>query len=311
MKKTISIVTPVYNEQDNIEELCQRIAAVMQTLPYDYEHICIDNCSTDRTVEMLRAIAARDRHVKVILNARNFGYIRSSFHALLQARGDAVVLIASDLQDPPEMIAQFAAKWEEGFKTVMAVKPESEEAFLMFWLRRLYYRTIARISDVPLVQNATGSGLFDRAVIDILRGLGDPYPYFRGLVCEIGFPIATVPFVQPRRKRGVTSQNFHSLYDMAMLGIVKHSKLPLRLMTLVGFGVAFLSLLCAAGYFIAKIVAWDTFSMGTAPILIGVFFFGAMQMLFLGLLGEYVLSIQTHVRKLPHVVEAGRINFDS
>lgn len=309
MSKTISVVTPLFNEEANVAELCDRIAAVMESLGHDYEHLCIDNCSTDRTVALLRERAARDPHLRVIVNARNFGYIRSSFHALLQASGDAAVLIASDLQDPPEMIAEFVRQWEAGYKTVMAVKPVSEESSLMFALRKLYYRTVGRISEVPLVPNATGSGLFDRAVLDILRQLRDPYPYFRGLVCEIGFPIATVPFKQPRRLRGVTSQNFHSLYDMAMLGITKHSKVPLRLMTLSGFVLAFLSLLVAFGYLVAKLLYWNSFELGLAPILIGLFFFGAVQMVFLGLLGEYIGAIQTQVRNLPHVIESERINF--
>lgn len=309
MKKRLSIVTPLYNEQDNVTELCDRIVAVMKSLPYEYEHLCIDNCSTDSTVEMLRHRSVSDPCLRVIVNTRNFGYIRSSYHALLQATGDAVVLIASDLQDPPEMIRDFVAKWESGFKAVMAVKPVSEESRFMFRIRQLYYRLITSISEVPLVQNATGSGLFDRAVVDALRRLDDPYPYFRGLVCEIGFPVATVPFNQPRRARGVTSQNFYSLYDTAMLGITKHSKVPLRIMTLTGFGLAFVSLGIALCYFVAKLIFWNSFDMGTAPLLIGLFFFGAVQMIFLGLLGEYVGAIQTQVRNLPLVIEAERINF--
>ncbi|TCR03914.1 glycosyltransferase family 2 protein [Neorhizobium sp. JUb45] len=311
MTKKISIVTPLFNEAENVTELCERIAAVMSALPYDYDHLCIDNCSSDKTVEILRARAAHDPHLRVIVNARNFGYIRSSYHALLQASGDAAVLIASDLQDPPEIILEFVKKWESGFKTVMAVKPVSEESSLMFAVRKFYYKTIGRISDVPLVPNATGSGLFDRVVLDVLRKLDDPYPYFRGLVCEIGYPIATIPFTQPRRMRGVTSQNFYSLYDMAMLGITKHSKVPLRIMTLSGFGVACLSLFVALGYLLAKLVFWNSFEIGLAPILIGIFFFGAVQMLFLGMLGEYIGAIQTQVRKLPLVTEQERINFPS
>lgn len=311
MRKKISIVTPLFNEEENVVELCERIAAVMQSQPYDYEHLCIDNCSTDRTVSMLRDRAANDPHLRIIVNARNFGYVRSSFHALLQASGDAAVLIASDLQDPPEMIAEFIRQWEAGYKSVMATKPVSEESSLMFAVRKLYYKTIGRISEVPLVPNATGSGLFDRAVLDILLKLKDPYPYFRGLVCEIGYPIATVPFKQPRRARGVTSQNFYSLYDMAMLGITKHSKVPLRLMTLCGFGLASLSLIVAIGYFLAKLFFWNSFNIGTAPLVIGLFFFSAVQMIFLGFLGEYIGAIQTQVRDLPLVVEIERINFDA
>jgi glycosyltransferase involved in cell wall biosynthesis len=307
--KLISIVTPCYNEEDNIEELYQRVAAIMATQPYDYEHICIDNCSTDGTVRKIKEIAMRDKRLKLIVNARNFGHIRSPYYGLLQSNGDACVLIASDLQDPPEMIAEFIQKWEQGYKTVLAVKPESEESSLMFLVRKVYYRFITRISEVPLVQNATGAGLFDRAVVDILRSIQDPYPYFRGLLCEIGFPIAVVPFKQPRRQRGVTKNNFYTLYDIAMLGITNHSKVPLRLMALSGFLLALLSLIVAFFFLVAKLVYWDSFQLGTAPILIGVFFFGAIQAFFIGMLGEYIGSIHTQVRNMPLVVELERINF--
>jgi len=308
-KKMISIVTPCYNEEENIDELYQRIAAVMATLPYDYEHICIDNASTDGTVKRIKELAAQDKRVKLIVNARNFGHIKSPYYAIQQSNGDACILIASDLQDPPEMIVEFVKKWEEGFKTVLAVKPESEESSLMFFLRKSYYRLITKISEVALVQNATGAGLFDRVVIDILRNIDDPYPYFRGLLCEIGFPIATVPFKQPRRQRGVTKNNFYTLYDIGMLGITNHSKVPLRLMAMSGFFLAFLSLLVAFMFFVAKLLFWDSFQLGTAPILIGIFFFGAIQAFFIGVLGEYIGSIHTQVRKMPLVVELERVNF--
>jgi glycosyltransferase involved in cell wall biosynthesis len=309
MNKLISIVTPCFNEGENIEELYERVRDTMATLPYDYEHICIDNASTDDTVAKLRGLAAEDKRLKVIVNARNFGHIRSPYHALLQARGDAVVGIASDLQDPPEMIGEFVRKWEAGYKTVLAVKPDSQESLGLSVVRKGYYRLISRISEVPMVQNATGAGLFDRAVIDILRELEDPYPYFRGLICEIGFPIATVPFTQPRRKRGITKNNFYTLYDIAMLGITNHSKLPLRLVTMGGFAVSLLSLLTALVYLVAKLMFWDSFQLGVAPLLIGIFFFGAVQLFFIGLLGEYIGSIHTKVRRMPLVVEAERINF--
>jgi glycosyltransferase involved in cell wall biosynthesis len=310
MRKLISIVTPCYNEEANIDELYQRIVDVMARLDYDYEHIFIDNCSTDNSLVKLRLLAAQDKRVKLILNARNFGHIRSPYYALLQARGDAAVLIASDLQDPPEMIEEFVKKWEEGFKTVMAVKPESEESRLMFIARRAYYRFVTRISEVPLVQNATGAGLFDRAVLDILKKIDDPYPYFRGLLCEIGFPIATVPFKQPRRMRGITSNNFYTLYDIAMLGITNHSKVPLRLMVMGGALLAGLSLLAAFGFLIAKLVFWNSFQMGIAPLLISLFFFSSVQILFLGMLGEYLGSVHTKIRNMPLVVENERVNFD-
>jgi glycosyltransferase involved in cell wall biosynthesis len=310
MPKLISIVTPCYNEGQNIEELHERIAAVMQKLPYEYEHICIDNSSSDDTVAKLRKISERDKRLKVIINARNFGHIRSPYYALLQARGDAAILIASDLQDPPEMIPDFIRKWEEGFKTVLAVKPESEESRAMFFIRKLYYNFISKISDVPLVKNATGAGLFDRVVLDILRKIEDPYPYFRGLLCEIGFPIAQVPFRQSRRERGITSNNFLTLYDLAMLGITNHSKLPLRLLTIGGFVLSFMSLIVAVVFLIAKLVFWDIFQLGLAPLLIGIFFFGAIQAFFIGVLGEYIGSIHTKVRNMPLVIEVERINFD-
>lgn len=310
MRKLISIVTPCYNEEANIDELYQRIVDVMSRLDYDYEHIFIDNCSTDDSHAKLRALAAQDKRVKLIFNARNFGHIRSPYHALLQARGDAAVLIASDLQDPPEMIEEFVKKWEEGFKTVMAVKPESEESRLMFLMRRAYYRFVTRISEVPLVQNATGAGLFDRVVLDILKKIDDPYPYFRGLLCEIGFPIATVPFKQPRRQRGITKNNFYTLYDIAMLGITNHSKVPLRLMVMGGGLLAGLSLLFAFGFLVAKLVFWNSFQVGIAPLLISLFFFSSVQILFLGMLGEYLGSVHTQMRNMPLVVESERVNFD-
>lgn len=308
MVKLISIVTPCYNEEDNVEELCARIATVMHAQPYDYEHILIDNHSTDGTVARVKAIAADDPRVKLIVNARNFGHIRSPYYGILQSRGDACVLIASDLQDPPEIIAEFIQRWEEGYKTVLAVKPESDETAFMFMLRKLYYRFVTAISEVPLVKNATGAGLFDREVVEILRKIQDPYPYFRGLVCEIGFPIATVPFKQPRRKRGITKNNFYTLYDNAILGITNHSKLPLRVMTIGGFGLSILSFVTAICFLIAKLLFWNSFQLGIAPILIGMFFFFAIQMFFLGLLGEYIGAIYTQVRQMPLVIELERVN---
>ena len=208
------------------------------------------------------------------------------------------------------MIAEFILKWEQGYKTVLAVKPESEESIIMFAFRKIYYKLIYKISEVNLVKNATGAGLFDRVVIDILRSIQDPYPYFRGLLCEIGFPIATVTFKQPRRLKGVTKNNFYTLYDIAMLGITNHSKIPLRLMAMSGFLLAFLSLMAAVFFLIAKLVFWNSFQLGTAPILIGIFFFGAIQAFFIGVLGEYIGSIHTQVRNMPLVIELERVNFE-
>lgn len=311
MNKLISIVTPCYNEEDNVEELHERIVEVMSRLSYQYEHIYIDNCSTDGTVGKLRVIAAKDKRVKLIINTRNFGHIRSPYYGLFQASGDACVVMASDLQDPPEMIEAFIEKWEMGFKTVLATKPHSDESPRMFFVRKIYYRLISRISEVSLVSDATGSGLFDRVVIEILRNLKDPYPYFRGLLSEIGYPIATVPFRQPRRQRGITKNNFYALFDMAMLGITKHSKVPLRMMTMGGLVLSVFSCIGAVIILVMKLIYWKSFQLGIAPILISVFFFGAVQSFFLGLLGEYIGTILTQVRNLPLVIESERINFDS
>ena len=311
MKKKISIITPCYNEEANVAILCGRIRAVMQTLPqYDYEHIFIDNASKDRTVELIRQEIAADPHIRCIVNARNFGHIRSPFHGMCQCYGDAVVVMASDLQDPPETIPELVARWEEGYKVVIGVKNQSKENPLMFGLRKLFYNLLAKASETEQVKNFTGFGLYDRQFMDVLRGIDDPYPYFRGLVAELGFERAEVPFVQPKRERGRTHNNFYTLYDMAMLGFVNHSKLPLRLASFLGFGTAIVSLLVAIVYLIYKLVYWDSFSVGQAPLVIGLFFFSAVQLFFIGIIGEYVGAIHTQVRKRPLVIEKERINFD-
>jgi polyisoprenyl-phosphate glycosyltransferase len=308
--KLITVLTPCYNEEENVGPLYEAVKAVFANLPqYRYEHLFIDNASTDRTAEILRQLAARDETVKVILNVRNFGHIRSPYHALLQARGDAVVAMAADFQDPPAMITRFVERWEAGFKVVMAVKEVSRENQLMFAIRQRYYRMLARIANVQIVENATGFGLYDRVVVEALRVMDDPYPFFRGQIAEIGYEVARIPFDQPRRARGVSSQNFYSLYDLAFLGIVSHSKVPLRLATMLGFAMAALSLVVALGYLVAKLLFWTRFTLGLAPILIGFFFLSSVQLLFVGIVGEYIGSIFTHVKKIPLVFEKERINF--
>jgi glycosyltransferase involved in cell wall biosynthesis len=231
-------------------------------------------------------------------------------HAILQARGDAIVSMASDLQDPPELIPEFVRQWEAGFKVVAGVKPRSKETPLRFAFRRLYYHTIGRIADVELIPNFTGFGLYDRDVIEVVRRIDDPYPYFRGLIADLGFAHAEVPFEQPLRSKGVTKSNFYSLYDIAMLGITGHSKVPIRLATMSGFALSALSLLVAVGYLIFKLLYWKSLSIGMAPILIGFFFFASVQLFFIGILGEYIANIHTQVQKRPLVVERERINFD-
>ena len=311
----LSVVSGCFNEVDNVDELCRQVAAVIDGLPprdgesYTHEHILIDNASTDGTVEVLRGICARDPRVKVIVNTRNFGHIRSPYHALLQARGEAVIGLASDLQDPPEMIPEFIKEWEAGYKIVVGVKKESLEKRSVFFVRGLFYRLIDRLSEVPLVRNFTGFGLYDRAVIDTLREIDDPYPYFRGLICDLGYERAEIPYAQPARKRGITKNNFYSLYDLAMLGITNHSKVPLRLAAMTGFALSIIALLVAAAYLIIKLAFWSTFSLGLAPLVIGVYFFGSVQLFFIGILGEYIGSIHTQVHQRPLVIEKERINF--
>ncbi|HUB67888.1 MAG TPA: glycosyltransferase family 2 protein [Candidatus Methylacidiphilales bacterium] len=309
--KLISVVSGCYNEEDNIRECYEQVRKVFAGMErYRYEHIFIDNASKDRTVAILREIAAQDKNVKVIVNARNFGHIRSGYHAMLQAYGDAVISIVSDLQDPPELIREFIKKWEEGYRIVVAVKRNSEESPLLFAIRRFYYELVYRLADIELNKNTTGFGLYDRRFVDILRELGDPYPYFRGLVSEVGFPSAKIPYDQPVRKRGITSNNFYRLYDMAMLGITNHSKVPLRLATMLGFAVSLLSLFVAIGYVVMKLLYWQDYSLGLVPLIAGLFFLGSVQLFFIGVLGEYIGSIHTQVLKRPLVIELERINFE-
>lgn len=308
----ISIVTPCYNEAENVQELYQQIRAAIESLPgYTYEHIFIDNASRDRTVAILRELAWADPRVKVIVNNRNFGHIRSPYYAIFQASGEAVVVLASDLQDPPSLIPQFIHKWEEGYRVVMGIKEKSEETPLFYLLRTLYYRALAGLSDVPLIEHFTGFGLYDRQVVETLRTLEDPYPYFRGLIAELGYPHANIAYTQPRRKRGVTKNNFITLYDMAMLGLTNHSRVPLRLATMLGFLSSVISMLVALFYLVYKLLFWQNFTLGLAPLVIGLFFFGSVQLFFLGIVGEYVGAIYTQVLKRPLVTEQERINFDT
>ena len=309
----VTILTPCYNEEGNVRELYEQVKAAMAIVPdCDYDHLFIDNASTDQTVAILRELAATDRRVKVIVNTRNFGHIRSPYHAFLQARGDAVLGIVADLQDPPELIPQFVAKWREGYKVVIGVKNGSRESWLMYRLRRAYYWLVAKLSsDVELVHNFTGFGLYDREVVEQFRATDEQYPYFRGLVSDFGYARAEIPYLQPARKKGVTKNNFFTLYDMAMLGVTSHSKVPLRLATMAGFALSILSLLVALAYLVLKLAWWNTFDLGLAPLVIGVYFLGAVQLFFIGLLGEYIGSIHTQVHKRPLVVERERINFEA
>jgi dolichol-phosphate mannosyltransferase len=309
-KRLISIVTPTFNEIENIDELLQRVYSAVDGLEkYEFEFLIIDNSSSDGTQGRLRELAAQDARLKVILNARNFGHIRSPYYGILQSTGDATIYLASDLQDPPEMIPEFLREWENGYKLVMATKPISKSSPVMHFLRKSYYRLIDRISDVPIIRDSTGFGLYDKRVLDKLREIADPYPFLRGLICELGFEVKTISFVQPRRLGGITKNNFYTLFDVAMLGMVSHSKIPIRIAALVGFGLGFLSVLTAVVFLVLKLIYWDSFPIGSAPAIIGLFFLFGVQLFFIGVLGEYIGSIHTYVQKRPIVVEKERINF--
>lgn len=309
-QKLVSLVLPTYNEIDNIDQLYRRICVVTEQLSqYEFEFLFIDNASTDGTIETLRQLASIDRRVKVIINTRNFGHIRSPYWGLMQAGGDAVIYLASDLQDPPELIPQLLEKWERGYKLVFGVKPESEHTKVMHNLRKSYYALLNHISDVPITKNATGFGLYDRMVIKMVIKINDPYPFFRGLVSELGYEVAEIPFVQPRRKRGLSKNNFYTLYDIAALGIIRHSLVPIRIATFSGFFIGLLSILGSLVMLFLKLLYWDSFPIGVAPIMMGMFFMFGILLIFIGILGEYIGSIHTYVNNRPIVVERERINF--
>lgn len=309
--KKISLVLPCYNEEENINELYERLIKVVSSIKnYEFEFIFIDNSSQDKTVEKLKEIVKLDKRAKIIVNYRNFGHIRSPYWGMLQASGDAVVIMASDLQDPPELIPSFLLEWERGWKIVLATKPYSKTSLIMHSLRRIYYTILDGIADVSIIKNATGYGLYDRIFVNKLKETSDPYPYIRGLVCEFGFPVKTIDFLQPKRVKGLSKNNFYTLFDIGMLGMVTHSLVPIRVTSFIGFLLSALSFLVALVYFILKLIYWDSFIFGVAPIMIGMFFFFGVLFIALGLIGEYVGSIHTYVKNRPIVVEKERINFD-
>ena len=309
--KVISIFANCWNEVENIPVFYRRCMAELKKHPeYDYEFVIEDNLSTDGTRDVLREIAAKDPKFKVILNANNFGHIRSPFHGLLQTSGDVAFYLCSDLQEPPEMLSEFLKKYEEGYKVVCGVRSDTRSSWLMECLRGVYYAMLRKISPgETIIQKFTGFGLYDRSFLEALKQFHEPYPYFRGLVSEIGFKRCEVPFVQAKREHGVTKNNFFTLYDMAMTGFVNHTKLPLRLAVFTGFIVGIFSILIALGYLVAKLVWWDTFQLGLAPLVIGMFFLGAVQLFFIGVIGEYLGAVWTQVKNKPLVIEEERINF--
>lgn len=312
--KVISVLTPCYNEGENVVETYTQIKRQLELLRlesgYEYEHIWIDNASTDDTVLKLKKIAAEDKRLKIIVNAKNAGFVRSCHYGLLQCYGDAVIFIEADMQTPPEMIGVFVKKWEDGFKIVAGVKASSKENFIMFGVRKLFYNVLQKFSETKLIKNFLGVGLYDQSFIDELRKIDDPYPYFRGMVADLGVDIAEVPYNQNVRVKGKSSFNFYRLFDVAMLGFVNQTKLPIRLATIFGGFMAFVSMVLALFTIIWKITHWSTYAIGVAGVSVGLFFFASVQLLFLGVIGEYVSAIYVQVRKRPLVIERERINFD-
>jgi len=309
-RKLISVVSPCYNEEENVAAAYEEVRQVFARYPqYRYEHIFIDNASTDRTVAKLREIARRDPNLKIIVNIRNFGQSRSPFYAMLQAEGDAVITFTSDLQDPAALMHDFLRKWEEGYDAVIGIKAQTAGSPLVTALRSVYYFIIGKLAETEQIKNFTGYGLYDRSFVDVLRRLRITYPYFRGLVAMFAGNRAEIPYVQPERRGGKTKNNLYTLFDYAMLGFANHSRVPLRLASFLGFSVAALSFLVGLVYLIYKLVFWDRFQLGVAPIVIGLFLFSAVQLICLGLLGEYVGLIFTQVKEFPLVVERERVNF--
>lgn len=306
----ISVVTPTYNEIDNIENLYNEIKIIFQELKIDYEHIIIDNNSNDGTIDKIKELASKDKKLKIIINKKNYGHIRSPYYGLLQSTGDATILMASDFQDPPDLIKKFIKEWENGYKIVLAQKSKVNENFLLRKIRRYYYQLLKKISDTELTVNTTGTGLYDKEIINILKKINDPYPYFRGLVLSFGFDYKLIQFEQPKRKYGNTKNNFFTLVDIGLLGLIKQSILPIRLMTIIGFFSSFAFALIAVGYLLAKIFFWNNFQAGFAPILIGLFFIGSIIIMMLGIIGEYLKTLIEYNKKENLLLEKERINFE-
>lgn len=311
--KKISVLVPCFNEVDNVVPLSEAIMQQFQTelSAYDYEIIFIDNFSTDGTREKIEMLCMGNKNIKAIFNAKNFGPWCSPFYGLCQTTGDCTILVCADFQDPLEMLPQFVAEWEKGYKIVSAIKTSSEENPIMYFLRSCYYKTIKRMSSVEQIEHFTGFGLYDKSFLDVLRKLDDPIPFLRGIVAELGPLRKDIPYRQAKRRTGHTHNNWYALYDGAMMGFTSYTKAGLRLATFAGFAFSALTMIAAAGYFVAKLIYWDWFQAGIAPIVIGMFFLGSVQLFFLGLLGEYILSINARVMHRPLVIEEKRMNFDS
>lgn len=313
MKKTISILIPCYNEEENVVPMSEAIVNLFETqlTAYNYELVFIDNDSHDKTRELLREICSKNRNIKAIFNAKNFGQFNSPYYGILQTTGDCTISMVCDFQDPIELIPQYIKEWENGYKIVIGIKTSSKESKIMYFLRSVYYKMIKKFSDVEQIEHFTGSGLYDRSFVEVLRELKDPKPFMRGIVAELGFKRKEIPYEQPQRRAGKTHNNFYTLYDAAMLSITSYTKIGLRLATFMGCGVGLCSIIVAIIYLILKLIMWNQFQAGMAPILIGMCFLGAVQLFFIGLIGEYVLNINSRVMNRPLVVEEERLNFTS
>lgn len=310
--KKISILIPTYNEEQNVEPLSEEIIRTLESvLPlYDYELIFIDNCSRDHTQERLRKLCSHNQKIKAIFNAKNFGQFNSPYYGLMQGTGDCVILICADFQDPVSMIPKFVSEWEAGYRIVIGIKKTSRESAIVYLLRTCYYKLIKKLSDVEQIEHFTGFGLYDQSFIQILRELKDPSPFLRGIVAELGYERKELPYEQLKRRSGKTSNNFYSLYDAAMLGFTSYTKIGLRLATFAGFFMSGASIVVAFVYLVLKLTDWNRFAAGNVPILLCVCVFGSVQMFFTGLVGEYILNMNTRIMDRPLVVEAERINFD-
>ena len=310
--KKISVLIPCYNEEENVVPISEAVIGIItKELPqYDYELVFIDNDSTDKTRELLRMLCAKNPKIKAIFNARNFGQFNSPYYGILQVTGGCVISMVADFQDPVELIPKYVHEWENGYKIVIGIKTSSKENPIMYWLRSCYYKLIRKLSDVEQIEHFTGSGLYDRQFIEVLRNLNDPTPFLRGIVAELGFKRKEIPYEQPKRRAGKTNNNFYKLYDAAMLSFTSYTKAGLRLATFVGAISAFLSMVVAIVYLVMKLIWWDRFPAGMAPMLIGMLFLGSVQIFFIGMVGEYVRSINQRVMHRPLVVEEERLNFE-
>lgn len=310
--KKISVLIPCYNEEDNVELLSRAIIAQFKSELdcYDYEIIFIDNDSKDATRSILKHMCEDNQNIKAIFNAKNFGQFNSPYYGLLQTTGDCAIMMCADFQDPVEMIPKLVQEWEKGNKIIVAQKTTSQENKVMYFLRSCYYKLIKKFSSVEQIEHFTGFGLYDRSFLEVLRKLNDPMPFLRGVVAELGYKISIIPYEQQKRRAGKTKNNFISLYDAAMLSFTSYTKVGLRMATFVGFAIAIISMLVALVYLVLKLMFWNTFVAGTAPILIGMCFLGAVQLIFMGLIGEYILSMNQRIMNRPLVIEEERINFE-